>query len=441
MAKYISTKVVQAAQWDPKDSEPMREFLCEFKNKIRKLTLVKDVGLSKLNTEGCLNADDICLLIESTSSQNAIVAKPTYYVVYSCRGLIAMSATSFESQYRLDDTPEEPEEPEEPTTSELVGLSVADYEDFVIDAGATLTVKVEAERDTTARETAVDKVEFTAVQEEEDTVVELLEKAVCNQLGWAMKVNREDASVSFEAPNVYSKGSAIVAAAKADGTEFFVSEVVPLTVKEDDKSDEKDPDEGEGDLSTPVNKTALTTAIAAANSIAEDANVSEDGSDIDPADQWVTQEDVDTLVDAIVFATTVSNNPDATQEEVNTAVAALNQALVVFGSAKQNGTKENVPASKDALELAVAEAVVAKADVVVSPDGGTVLDTQYWVTQEVMDTLEEAIATAQTIIGDAEATQEEIDAATEAVNDAVKAFVEAKATGRIIDGGEVDLDD
>jgi hypothetical protein len=94
-------------------------------------------------------------------------------------------------------------------------------------------------------------------------------------------------------------------------------------------------------IKAPVNKAALINAIDAANTNKDTTEVSDDGADIEPGNDWVTQAVMDAYTDAIAAAQAVVDKADATQTEVDDAVAALETATSTFDAAKEDGTKED----------------------------------------------------------------------------------------------------
>ena len=88
-------------------------------------------------------------------------------------------------------------------------------------------------------------------------------------------------------------------------------------------------------------KTDLDSAINSAKTNIGTAVVSADGTDIDTTDIWVSQPVMTAYSDAISAAQAVADNPDATQQKVDDALAAINSATNSFNAAKTNGT--NIP--------------------------------------------------------------------------------------------------
>ena len=83
----------------------------------------------------------------------------------------------------------------------------------------------------------------------------------------------------------------------------------------------------------------LTTAISEANTNKTTATVSTDGTDVLPANKWVTSAEMGAYTTAVATAQGVADNASATQTEVNNAVTALNAATSTFNTAKKAGTK------------------------------------------------------------------------------------------------------
>ena len=93
------------------------------------------------------------------------------------------------------------------------------------------------------------------------------------------------------------------------------------------------------DMIVVADKTVLTTAISEANTNKGTAVVSTDGSDVLPANKWVTLAEMTAYTTAIATAQGVAENTSATQTEVNSAVTVLATATSTFDTAKKAGTK------------------------------------------------------------------------------------------------------
>ncbi len=96
-----------------------------------------------------------------------------------------------------------------------------------------------------------------------------------------------------------------------------------------------------GEEPAPVDKSVLENTVSDAGDILENTAVSEDGKDVDPADQWVTPDEAQALRDAIRAAQDVLDDEDAAQNEVNAAAEDLKAALYEFEKALKDGRKES----------------------------------------------------------------------------------------------------
>lgn len=88
-----------------------------------------------------------------------------------------------------------------------------------------------------------------------------------------------------------------------------------------------------------VDTTVLDTAIFDAHANITGAAISIDGKDIDTANQWVRQSDIETYLDAVKDAKAVRDGLDVTQTDIDHAVQALAQATDIFNAAKKYGLK------------------------------------------------------------------------------------------------------
>ena len=87
-----------------------------------------------------------------------------------------------------------------------------------------------------------------------------------------------------------------------------------------------------------LNYSALDTAINNANAAKAGIEISADGSDVNPSQQWVTQTVMTALTNAITAAQTAKTN-STTQAQVDSAVTALNAAVAAFNGEKKAGTQ------------------------------------------------------------------------------------------------------
>jgi len=179
----------------------------------------------------------------------------------------------------------------------------------------------------------------------------------------------------------------------------------------------------------PVDKTALDTAITAANNNKTSVTVSADGSDVLAENYWVTEAVMNAYTNAIAAAQAVADNADATQAQVDTAVINLQTATTTFNNAKAAGTQ---PVDKSVLETAITAANNNKTTATISTDGADVFADAYWVTATVMNAYTNAIAAAQAVVDNSDATQAQVDAAVINLQTATTTFNNAKAIGKIV---------
>ena len=144
-------------------------------------------------------------------------------------------------------------------------------------------------------------------------------------------------------------------------------------------------------LSQPVNKADLTAAITQAEALNADDYTAESWAD---------------LQTALATAKTVEGNTDATQAQVNEALAAL-----------QSARKALVDAPAPSVDKSDLTAAITEAEQLQEKD----------YTPESWADLQTALATAKTVEGNADATQTQVNEALAALQGAVKALVDAPA--------------
>lgn len=93
------------------------------------------------------------------------------------------------------------------------------------------------------------------------------------------------------------------------------------------------------DKSKVLDFTQLDAAIEAANAAKKDVVESTDGTDVEPAKQWVTSEQMSTFTSAISTAEGVKSSANK-QQEVDDAKSTLEAATSTFEGQKAAGTKE-----------------------------------------------------------------------------------------------------
>jgi hypothetical protein len=181
--------------------------------------------------------------------------------------------------------------------------------------------------------------------------------------------------------------------------------------------------------SLALSKTALNDAITAAENAKSGTEVSDDAAKVLVGTKWVAGAVMTAFNEAIAAAKTVSQNPDAIQSAVDAAVTALDNAVTVFNTAKQDGTKPGPAEDKTALTGKITAATTAKGGIEVDTDAANILAEKWWVTQAVMTAFDDAIAAAEEVSENPDAIQSAVDAAVTALDSAITTFNEAKQAG------------
>ena len=179
---------------------------------------------------------------------------------------------------------------------------------------------------------------------------------------------------------------------------------------------------------TAVDKTALGSAIAAAQALLAETVASEDGTGV-TSGYWAPQAAIDAFTSAIAIAQGVHGNANATQAEVNTAASNLATAQATFNTARQPGTYTPTAADRTALGNAIAAAQVLIAETATSADGTDVATTAYWATQAAHADFASAVSAAQDVYGNTVTTQAEVDTAASTLQTARATFMAARALG------------
>jgi len=174
-----------------------------------------------------------------------------------------------------------------------------------------------------------------------------------------------------------------------------------------------------------VDRTALGTAIGAANARLGATAVSADGSDVPGSTHWTTAQVRETFEVAIGTAHGVYVSVAATQAQVTAAATTLSAAYTVFYDAREPGTLVD----RVALGTAINVADTSLAATAESVDGSDIALTAYWTTPEARQDFEDAIAAARDVLDDEDATPEQIVAAASALADARKVFYAARERG------------
>ena len=156
-----------------------------------------------------------------------------------------------------------------------------------------------------------------------------------------------------------------------------------------------------------VVKTALNVTITSAQYLVDTT-----GTGTDPGQ--VSGEAKAALTTAIATAQGVVERPEATQQEVDLAVEALNTAIATF--------TEAIVAEPGVVKTALNVAITSAQYLVDTTGTGTAPGQ---VSEDAKTALTEAIKTAQGVVDRSEATQQEVNLAVEALNTAIATFNEA----------------
>lgn len=200
-------------------------------------------------------------------------------------------------------------------------------------------------------------------------------------------------------------------------------------------------------------KDALTAKITEAETLLDSLAVSDDGTDVDADKYWVTS--THELSTALETARKIAEDPKSTDQQIKLALEELTRAYNKMNETKQLGTKdagggdpdpkdnpdpndkpdpgkpvdETDPVDKDALKAEIAKAQKLNGEVEASADGADVYKEKYWVSAELKKALADALAAAQAVNDNAEATEEQVEAALNALSKAYKDVNDAKKLG------------
>ncbi len=179
-----------------------------------------------------------------------------------------------------------------------------------------------------------------------------------------------------------------------------------------------------------VDKTELTAAIEAAEAIdTTSVAVSEDGTDVPTSEKWIAKSVKDAFDKALADAQAVADKANATQTEVDEAKEALTEAADALKAAIENAANGTKPVTKDDLTAAIAAADKAAKAITVDTDAKNVKKGTKWVTAEVKEAYETAIAAAQAVADNADATADEVAQALADLNTATRTFEAAQQDG------------
>jgi len=171
---------------------------------------------------------------------------------------------------------------------------------------------------------------------------------------------------------------------------------------------------------TIVDKTELLNALAKATLAKVDVAIATDAANVSKSVNWVTNDEMTALTNAITAAEAVYSKSDATEAEVKSAISALNTAINTFNTAFKAGAAAVV---KSDLSTLISQANSILASVKISTISSTVSQGCDWVLTEEMTAYKAAIAVANQVYESNTATETDILAAIEALHKANVTFV------------------
>jgi len=230
--------------------------------------------------------------------------------------------------------------------------------------------------------------------------------------------------------------AAIVAAvAKADDPALTQDEIDAAKASLDEKIAAFE----SGVTTAVVDRSVLNDKIVGANELHADTLASTDGKDVEPSKKWATTSALVAFQTAVTSAQAVFDDAAATQHEIDDALVALDDAQKIFEAARASGTKAVVPVDKLALEGKINAAKIDLLNVAASADGKDIVPSKEWATSSDIAALEAAIASAQAVLDNPDATQAEVNAAVSALTAAETNFAKAVKDGsKVIEVAGVD---
>jgi hypothetical protein len=169
----------------------------------------------------------------------------------------------------------------------------------------------------------------------------------------------------------------------------------------------------------PVDKTALIAAINAAEQArAGVAQSNDNGFTLPSGSVYVTIGAWNTFAGVITTAIGIRDNNNATQTQVDDAVAALTAATGSFNTAKQTAVVD-----RSALNAAIGLAEGARTGIERSTNGGTdIPKNEQWVTPAVWTAFDNAVTAARTVWASSAASQKQVNDAKNALEAAQTVF-------------------
>jgi len=167
-------------------------------------------------------------------------------------------------------------------------------------------------------------------------------------------------------------------------------------------------------------RTALSAAIAAAETLRAATSESQDSTDVEPGAYWATHDTHTAFASAISAARAVYNNRYSGRTQIDMARETLVAAHSAFTAARSQR------ADTTALSAAIAAAEALRAETRESQDGTALEPATYWATPDTHTAFFDAINEAASVRDNPVSTQAEVDTAHGALVAARNVFTAAR---------------
>ena len=175
----------------------------------------------------------------------------------------------------------------------------------------------------------------------------------------------------------------------------------------------------------------LNAALSDAQALLDLTVVSVNGSDVAAGEFWTTQAARTIFANTIAAATSIRNNTASTQAQINSAAAALRDAISTFELARRPGALPIGHVSRAGLSAAIAEAQAMFTNTFESANGTDVFNNRHWTTTAVRTVFQNAIAAAQSVYSNTASTQAQVNSAAATLRDAILAFTHERRLGTL----------
>jgi len=168
---------------------------------------------------------------------------------------------------------------------------------------------------------------------------------------------------------------------------------------------------GNGDPPPGIDRSGLGAAIATAQAMLADTDVSATTIEVHQGRYWTTAAVRAIFQSEIARAQSTYANAEATQGMVSTAATLMRDATSAFDDARELGTLALHLVSPAGLNAAISDAEALIANTVAAANGASLQSTAFWATQAVHTTFQAAITAAATVRDNAASTQAQVNTA------------------------------